>query len=164
MQNLNVDVRLAYDNAKIPTQSHPCDAGWDFYVVRDEKFFTPTKFSSYYKEYAERYIYVLNPMKAHLFDTGVRLQIPPSWCMVLFDRSGLGAKKLVHRTAGVVDSGYLDNTRVSLVNLSENPVVIAEGDRIIQGLFLPVPEVNFEIVDQLSETHRGLNGFGSTGQ
>lgn len=164
MNRLEIGFKLDHPNAKIPTKAHPSDAGWDFSVVADNMFFVPTNFSRLYENYKNKNVFILEPHKHHLFSTGIRVEIPPSWCLYFVDRSGLGAKKIVHRTAGLIDSGFSGVCMISLVNLSDNEVVICEGDKIIQGILLPVSEVEWiqKEEKELSLTDRGEGGFGSS--
>lgn len=104
----------------------------------------------------------LKPGQAHLFHTGLASSIDPGYCVVLFDRSGMGGKKNIHRLAGVIDSDYRGEWLVCLVNLSEDVHVINPGDNIVQGLVLPVPELSIIEQDMLDETARGNKGFGSS--
>jgi len=106
--------------------------------------------------------HTLEPGECFIFHTGLAASIEEGYCVVLFDRSGMGAKKNIHRLAGVIDSDYRGEWLVCLVNLSENSHVIHAGDNIIQGLVLPVPELSIIEVDSLDETERGSKGFGSS--
>lgn len=161
--HLNVKFKTVSEYAKIPQKAHEIDAGWDFSAVRDNNFYTPIEYDSLRHGYQDQYIYILKPNRQHVFDTGIQVAIPEGWCLFLVDRSGMGAKKVVHRTAGLIDSSYRGNILVSLVNLSNTDIIIAEGDKIIQGIFLPVPSVKWELVNELSNTDRGEKGFGSSG-
>jgi len=105
----------------------------------------------------------LVPGECHIFHTGLAAAIEEGYCVVLFDRSGMGAKKNIHRLAGVIDCTYRGEWLVCLANLSEDTHFIQPGDKIIQGLVLPVPETSIIEVDTLDETERGSKGFGSTG-
>jgi dUTP pyrophosphatase len=159
---LKVNFVKIHPAAQTPKKNNSEDAGWDFAVVSDNDFFVPTQFSSLYKNYQDKIVCVLPPKEQKIFHTGIKVEIPNGWCLVLFDRSGLGAKKIVHRTAGVIDSSYRGEVLVSLVNLSSNDVIFCEGDKIIQGLLLPVPSAEFIEVNELSNTQRGEKGFGSS--
>ena len=65
---------------------------------------------------------------------------------------------------GVIDCGYTGSIRVKLYNLGDCVKVFNKGDKIIQLVILPIPEVNLIQVDKLEDTERGDNGFGSTGR
>jgi dUTP pyrophosphatase len=104
----------------------------------------------------------LKPGESFLFQTGLASAIEEGYCVVLFDRSGMGGKKNIHRLAGVIDSDYRGEWLVSLINLSNEERTISIGDKIIQGLVLPVPELLIVEVSSLDDTVRGSGGFGST--
>jgi dUTP pyrophosphatase len=129
------------DRAKIPTKATNYAAGFDIAS-------------------AERY--ELAPGESHLFKTGLSSSIDEGYCVVLFDRSGMGAKKNIHRLAGVIDSDYRGEWGVCLINLSKNAHIINEGDNIIQGLVITVPELSIVEVQSLDETERGNKGYGSS--
>ena len=106
--------------------------------------------------------HTLEPGECFVFNTGLSASIEEGYCVVLFDRSGMGAKRNIHRLAGVIDSDYRGEWLVCLVNLSEDSHIIRAGDNIIQGLVLPVPELSIIEVKSLDETERGSKGFGSS--
>ena len=106
--------------------------------------------------------YQLGPGESHVFHTGLASSIDEGYCVVLFDRSGMGAKKNIHRLAGVIDSTYRGEWLVCLTNLSDEFHTILVGDNIVQGLVLPVPELSIIEVPVLDETERGDKGFGSS--
>jgi dUTP pyrophosphatase len=72
----------------------------------------------------------------------------------------MGAKKNIHRLAGVIDSDYRGEWLVCLINLSDVAHQIVAGSNIIQGLVLPVPLVSVMEVSSLDDTSRGSKGFG----
>ena len=67
-------------------------------------------------------------------------------------------------TDGVIDSGYTGEVKVTLINCGDTPVLIHPGDRIAQLVILPLAMCDLEPVEELPETPRGGNGFGSTGR
>lgn len=104
------------------------------------------------------------PRSPMLFRTGFKQAIPKGWGCLFWDRGGLGAIKLVHRFAGVVDSNYRGEWFVRLFNFSNSPVEFAVGDRIVQGIYQQQIHADFPVVDTLDETARGAGAFGSTGK
>ena len=84
---------------------------------------------------------------------------------ILCARSGLASKKgiALANGIGVVDSDYRGEIMVSLVNLSDAPYTVANGERIAQLMFLPIIKGEFS-EGELSDTKRGIGGFGSTGK
>ena len=105
-------------------------------------------------------------IKQTVFDTGLSFEIPKAHVMLVFSRSGHGFKNDVRLSncVGVIDEDYRGELKVKLINehLSED-LVISKGDRIAQGMVLPIEQVSFVEVDELSDTARGTGGFGSTG-
>lgn len=96
-------------------------------------------------------------------DTGVHIAITPGVAGFIKSRSGLNTKHNI-TTDGVADSGYTGSVRVKLYNHGNSPYFFAKGDKIAQIVFLPIFTPDLEVVDELEETERGSNGFGSTGK
>jgi dUTP pyrophosphatase len=84
---------------------------------------------------------------------------------VVAARSGLAARKgiCLANGIGVIDSDYRGEILVTLLNTSDEPFTVADGDRIAQLMFMPVLRASFIEADELGETERGAGGFGSTG-
>lgn len=96
--------------------------------------------------------------------TGLAFEIPEGFVMIIKPRSGLAFKTRVHAFSGTIDSDYRGEVKVLL--MIETPgqfIKVKDGDAIAQAMLIPIPEVNFEEVAELSETQRGTGGFGSTG-
>ncbi len=107
----------------------------------------------------------LAPMARIVVATGLRVEIPIGFEMQIRPRSGLAMKHGISlpNTPGTIDSDYRGPLGVALINLGAAPFVIAHGDRIAQMVIAPVVQARFEVVAALSETVRGVGGFGSTG-
>lgn len=107
----------------------------------------------------------LAPGQRALIPTGLRFEIPEGWEVQLRPRSGLALKNGVTlpNTPGTVDSDYRGSVGVILINLSQEPFVVEHGARIAQMVVAPVTQCQFALVDDLSQTERGVGGFGSTG-
>ncbi len=84
---------------------------------------------------------------------------------VIAARSGLSVKKgiCLANGIGVIDSDYRGEICVALLNTSDTPFTVEDGDRIAQLMFMPVLRANFKEAGELGETGRGSGGFGSTG-
>lgn len=97
--------------------------------------------------------------------TGLSFEIPEGHVMHVFSRSGHGFKHGVRlvNSVGVIDSDYRGEVFVGLHNDGAEPFTVHKGDRVAQAMIVPVPTVEFEVVDELSITGRGGHGFGSTG-
>ena len=98
--------------------------------------------------------------------TGLSIAIDQNLEIQIRPRSGLAAKYniTVLNTPGTIDSDYRGEIKVILINLGNDDFVIKNGDRIAQMVISPVIKTEFEIVDELPNTLRGLGGFGSTGK
>ena len=98
--------------------------------------------------------------------TGLSIAIDQSLEIQIRPRSGLAAKNniTVLNTPGTIDSDYRGEIKVILINLGKDDFVIKNGDRIAQMVICPIIKSEFEIVDELPNTPRGLGGFGSTGK
>jgi dUTP pyrophosphatase len=153
---IDLSVKFLNQFSKAPFKKRPEDAGWDISCVRDDTFVILEDKNLAYR--------VLLPGESHLFDSGIATSFPPGWVAMLKDRSGMGAIKCVHVFAGVIDNSYTGPWKVRLTNFGTEPITIAEGDRIAQVLFLPVPDVIVNIVEELPTSDRGDKGFGSSGK
>ena len=102
-----------------------------------------------------------------LFRTGLSFEIPRGYSMLIFSRSGHGFNHDIRLTncVGVIDSDYRGEVKVKLTSdsVDEGYLAVQHGDRISQAMIIPVPDVNFIEVDDLTATERGTGGFGSTG-
>lgn len=108
----------------------------------------------------------LEPGERALIATGVRIALPDGYAAFVVPRSGLAAKHgiTIVNSPGTVDSGYRGEIKVSLLNTdSSSAYDVAVGDRIAQLIIMPVTRANFIPVDELPDSARGADGFGSTG-
>lgn len=129
------------DGAYTPERAHKLDAGLDLrspITVRIE------------------------PGSAAAINTGVHMAIPEGYVGMLKSRSGLNVKYGL-QNEGVIDAGYTGSIFVKLYNHGKNPILIESGDKISQIVILPIITPEIELVNELEQTERGDNGFGSTG-
>ena len=105
------------------------------------------------------------PGETCLIPLGFKVEVPDGFMLAVLARSGLAVKGVQCANApGVVDSNYRGEVKAILYNSSnDKPFVINRGDRVCQVALVPVFRMNWNVVDELSETARGANGFGSTG-
>lgn len=106
------------------------------------------------------------PQGAVSIPTGLAFEVPQNHVMLVFSRSGHGFKHGVRLSncVGVLDSDFRGELMVRLHNDGDMPFDVAPGDRIAQVMVLPVEPMHLVEVDELSETKRGIGGFGSTGK
>lgn len=162
-------VKKMHPDAVIPKYAQQGDSGFDLVAVEDV---------------------VIEPGETKLVKTGLAFDIPEGFEIQVRPRSGITLKTKLRVQLGTIDSNYrgevgviVDNTHESvhvtmpvhycagidgeLKEIDENTVfnsyVIRKCDRIAQGILAPVARTEFEEVDKLSESDRGVNGYGSTG-
>lgn len=107
----------------------------------------------------------LKPMERVLVPTGLFVELPIGYEAQIRPRSGLSIKKgiTVLNSPGTIDADYRGEISVILINLSQEPFVINDGERIAQMVVASHCNIVWEEVDILSETQRGSGGFGHTG-
>lgn len=129
-------------DAIMPNRAHKTDAGLDLYS-REEK--------------------VILPGFAEVFDTGVHVELPKGCWGKLESKSGLNVNHDIVSCGGTIDEGYTGSIKVKLYNLGSTRYKVGKGQKIVQMVILPYLAPELEEVDELEETDRGTNGFGSTG-
>lgn len=105
------------------------------------------------------------PLQRVAVSTGLSMEIPEGYEVQVRPRSGLSYKKglTVVNAPGTIDSDYRGELKVLLVNLGAETVRIEPGDRIAQLVIQRSLQIDWQEADTLSETARGIGGFGSTG-
>ena len=108
---------------------------------------------------------VLKPLERKLIKTGLYIALPEGYEAQVRPRSGLALKHgiTVINTPGTIDADYRGEIGVILVNLSNEPQTIENGERICQMVVARHSTVEWTIVEDLDETERGAGGFGHTG-
>jgi dUTP pyrophosphatase len=108
----------------------------------------------------------LAPGQRHAVATGFALAIPHGYEVQVRPRSGLALKHGITclNTPGTIDSDYRGEVKVILANLGSDSFEVRRGERIAQLVPAPVLMAEFREVEMLSETSRGVGGFGSTGR
>ena len=107
----------------------------------------------------------LQPLERAVIKTGLFLELPIGFEAQVRPRSGLAAKNgvTVLNAPGTIDADYRGEVGVILVNLSNTPFTVENGERIAQMIIAKHERAEWELVTELSETVRGTGGFGSTG-
>lgn len=108
---------------------------------------------------------ILQPMQRVLVPTGIKIALPIGYEVQVRPRSGMALKHGITcaNTPGTVDADYRGDVGVILINLSDKPFTINDGDRIAQMVVNKYERIEWEPVTELSETERGEGGFGHTG-
>ena len=108
---------------------------------------------------------VIHPNSNGVVSTGLAVEIPDGYFGAIFARSGMATRKGLRpaNCVGVIDSDYRGEIKVVLHNDSDIIRPVQEGDRVAQLVILPYEPIEFDEVDELNDTDRGIGGFGSTG-
>ena len=137
---LNVKIKKLHKDAVIPTKAHATDAGCDLYAT-----------SCHYDN------------GLIIYGTGIAVEIPQGYVGLVFPRSSIANTNLtLSNSVGVIDSGYRGEIMAKFRKGGSTTYKV--GDRIAQLIIIPYPEVTFKEVDELSESDRGVGGYGSTGR
>ena len=109
---------------------------------------------------------LLKPKERKLIKTGIYISIPLGFEAQVRPRSGLAIKKgiTVLNSPGTIDSDYRGEIGVILVNLSNEDFKIENGERVAQMVIAKHEQATWTLVEELSDTERGIGGFGSTGK
>lgn len=110
--------------------------------------------------------YELKPGEFRLFRTGFRIALPYGYEMQIRPRSGLAANYGISivNTPCTVDAGYRGDINIALINLGKEAYKVKRGERIAQAVFKKVERAELVEVEELDDTERGNDGFGSTGR
>jgi dUTP pyrophosphatase len=108
----------------------------------------------------------LEPLQRGLVKTGLFIELPVGYEAQVRPRSGLALKKgiTVLNSPGTIDADYRGEICVILINLSQEPFVVNDGERIAQMVVARHEQAELVQVEELSETERGAGGFGHTGK
>lgn len=128
-----------------PTKAHDSDAGYDLYVPDGEDW-------------------LIEGHGAITIDTGVSMAIPEGYTGLVRSRSGLAFRNGIMTVEGTVDAGYTGTIAVMLYNLTDRDYVFSPGERMSQIVIVPIAKAALVQADELPETERGANGFGSSGR
>lgn len=143
---LDVPVKLLSPAASLPRRAYEHDAAYDLCAAED---------------------LVVEPLGRAVVGTGIALGLPPGLAALTLPRSGLAARHGISivNAPGLIDPGYRGEVRIILLNTDrDEPFPVHTGDRVAQLLFLALTDVALVVADELQETHRGQQGFGSSGR
>lgn len=145
---MQIQIKKLKSNAVIPTCGSQYSAGYDLYAALDTESV------------------VIPAHETVKIGTGLAIALPEGYFGAIFARSGLAAKQGLRpaNCVGVADCDYRGEYIVALHNDTDLPKAVQNGDRIAQLVVLPCLALDFEEVDELSDTERGAGGFGSTGK
>lgn len=141
-----VRMKKLSEGARIPTYGTEYSAGADLYAKEGERYTVP-------------------PHSTVLIPLGFSIEIPEGYAGLIFARSGIATKRGLApaNKVGVIDADYRGECMVALHNHSEIEQTVEGGERVAQLAIVPFLKAEFEEVAELSDTVRGVGGFGSTG-
>ena len=146
----NIDLKILDSRMKdqLPQYATPGSAGLDLRACIDETI-------------------TIAPGETHLIPTGIAIHIAnQNYAAMILPRSGLGHKHgiVLGNLVGLVDSDYQGQIFVSCWNRGQDSFQLDPMERIAQLIAVPVVKVNFNVVEEFSQSRRGKGGFGSTGK
>jgi dUTP pyrophosphatase len=144
MNNYILKVKLLNKDARLPEYAHVGDAGMDLFSTSE---------------------LIIEPGESKLVSTGISMQLPKQTEAQIRPRSGLALKNqiTVLNTPGTIDEGYRGEVGVILINHGKNSFNVEIGMKIAQLVIKPIIPVDIYQVDEIDETERNKDGFGSTG-
>lgn len=147
MKFSNVKIKKIRPNAVIPTHGSNYSAGYDLHACIDKPV-------------------IIKPHSAEKIGTGLAMELPNGYFGAIFARSGLATKQGLRPSncVGVCDSDYRGEYIVALHNDSDEERIVEPNDKIAQLILMEYTIIDFQEVQELSETNRGDGGFGSTGK
>lgn len=141
---LDIKIKKLNKKVQLPKQSTQGAAGMDFYLPQPVRF---------------------EPNHSKKVPLGVAVEIPEGYVMLLIPRSSTWTTPLrMPNSVGVIDSDYRGEVCALLQNTSYLWAYAGAWERLVQGVIVPVPSIQIQEVEELSETSRGVGGFGSTGK
>lgn len=140
---MKVKIKRLRDTAIIPTKAHATDAGFDLYVD-----------TSIVDEYGNA-----------VYGSGIAMEIPEGYVGLVFPRSSIAKTDLLlSNSVGVIDSGYRGEIMAKFRLLDKYRPIYDIGERFAQIIIMPYPNIEFEEVEELSDSDRGAGGYGSSGK
>lgn len=163
---MKINIKLLSENARLPKNAHPDDAGYDLYSIQD---------------------YKIRPFERILIRTGISMEIPQGYYGRIADRSGLAYKSGMHIIAGTIDANFRGELGIVMINLNGINLIsslgnsspseramsslfgcsetfsIKAGDRVAQLIIQKCESVEWNKVEQLESSIRKDGGFGSSG-
>jgi dUTP pyrophosphatase len=140
---MKLKIKKLHEDAKMPNYAHHDDAGFDLFSIKD---------------------FTLKKGERAMVSTGIAMEIPEGYVGLVWDKSGLAMKHGIKTVGGVVDSMYRGEVLVGVINLSKEDYTFEKGHKVAQMIIQKKETVDFEEVNELSNTIRGHGGFGSTGK
>ena len=142
--NIPVDIFRIHPHALIPEYKTKGAVAFDLAVIESK---------------------TINPGETIFFNTGLVICTPENHALILASRSSNSKKGIIlANSIGIIDEDYCgpeDELRLAIHNILDKPYIVEKGERIAQGMFVPISKAEFNEVKELTNNNRG--GFGSTG-
>lgn len=140
---MDIKIKRLRPDAKLPSYALPGDVGMDMYSCEEDT--------------------TIAPGERKVFMTGFALEFPEGYGAFVMDKSSVSTKLGLKSFGGIYDAGYRGEYNVGLYNMGDEPQTITKGQKVGQLVILPIIHANLIEVEELSESERGTNSFGSTG-
>lgn len=149
---MKIKIKRLSKNAVLPVKAHASDAGFDLTATSR----------------------TLDEHGAFVYGTGIAVEIPDGYVGLVFPRSSIAKKDIIlSNCVGVIDSGYrgeimakfkpAEKFNCGIYKIDNKFHKYEVGERIAQLIIMPIPEIEFEEVEELSDSERGTGGYGSSG-
>jgi dUTP pyrophosphatase len=136
-------VKKLHPDSIVPKYAHEDDAGFDLFAIEDS---------------------LVKRGERVAIHTGIAMEIPQGYVGLIWDKSGIAMKEGIKTVGGVVDSAYRGEVMIGVINFGEKDYTFLKGHKVAQMLIQKKETMQFEEVEDLSDTKRGTGGFGSTGK
>lgn len=135
-----IKVQKILESARLPKRKNGDDVGYDIFLAED---------------------FVINPGEVKIARSGIAIELPSDYGAHIRSRSSIFKRGCI--VQGEIDTGYRGEIGIMIANIGCHRQIFKEGDRIAQMILFSRKDCVFMFVDELSETCRGKDGFGSTG-
>lgn len=140
---MELKIAKLHPQAVLPQYAHDTDAGMDLFCVET---------------------ITVAPQERAQVSTGIAMEIPAGYVGLIWDKSGISHKHGIKTMGGVIDAGYRGEIKIGVVNLSGEAYTFEAGHKVAQLLIQKIEQPTIIEVDALSDSSRGVRGFGSTGK
>lgn len=146
---MKVKIKKLHPNSIIPAYAKPGDAGLDLVAVSCKVLVDSLTDEDTKVE----------------VDSGIAVEIPEGYVGLIFPRSSIkGTGVRLTNCVGIIDSGYRGSIKAYFDIVDKSLVYYEKGDKFAQLLIIPYPQIEFEEVEELTQTERGASGYGSSGK
>lgn len=142
IHNMQLKIKKVRDDARTPTRAHHDDAGIDMYACGD---------------------HTVLPRTTVMIPAGVAVEIEEGYVGLIWDKSSIGSKS-IKTLGGVIDAGYRGEISLMVHNMSDVSYTFEHGHKVAQLIIQKVEFPEIIEVSELSDSKRGIGGFGSTGK